>query len=64
MQYRQNPDEEPSIDELVREYMGILPPDPAPAPPPPLDPATYAPLARPGDQVVTPPAAPAPGTPR
>jgi general secretion pathway protein D len=58
MQYRQNPDEEPSIDELVREYMGTIPPDPAPPPPPPLDPAVYAPLARPGDQVVTPPAAP------
>lgn len=56
MQYRQNPDEEPSIDELVREYMGMVPPDPAPAPPPPLDPATYAPLTRPGDRVVTPPA--------
>jgi general secretion pathway protein D len=64
MQYRQNPDDEPSIDELVREYMGMVPPDPAPPPPPPLDPATYAPLARPGDQVVTPPAAPAPGTPQ
>ncbi|HEX8620877.1 MAG TPA: type II secretion system secretin GspD [Allosphingosinicella sp.] len=64
MQYRQNPDEEPSIDELVREYMGMVPPDPAPAPPPPLDPAVYAPLARPGDQVVAPPATPAPGTPR
>jgi general secretion pathway protein D len=60
MQYRQNPDEEPSIDELVREYMGMVPPDPAPAPPPPVDPATYAPQARAGDQVVTPPA----GTPR
>ena len=44
--------------------MGMVPPDPAPAPPPPLDPATYAPLARPGDSVVTPPAAPAPGTPQ
>lgn len=64
MQYRQNPDEEPSIDELVREYMGMVPPDPAPAPPPPLDPSTYAPLARPGDAVVTPPAAPPAGTPR
>ncbi|HYD36331.1 MAG TPA: type II secretion system secretin GspD, partial [Allosphingosinicella sp.] len=65
MQYRQNPDEEPTIDELVREYMGAVPPDPAPAPPPPLDPALYAPLARPGDQVVTPPAATPPaGTPQ
>jgi general secretion pathway protein D len=64
MQYRQNPDEEPSIDELVREYMGTVPPDPAPAPPPALDPALYAPLARPGDQVVTPPAVPPPGTPQ
>ncbi|HEX6376523.1 MAG TPA: type II secretion system secretin GspD [Allosphingosinicella sp.] len=64
MQYRQNPDEEPSIDELVREYMGMVPPEPPPAPPPPLDPAAYAPLARPGDQVVTPAAAPPAETPR
>jgi len=55
MQYRQNPNEEPSIDELVREYMGTAPPDPAPAPPPPVDPATYAPLAKPGDKIVAPP---------
>jgi general secretion pathway protein D len=64
MQYRQNPDEEPSIDELVREYMGMAPPNPPPAPPPPLDPAAYAPLARPGDQVVTPPGPPPAETPR
>jgi general secretion pathway protein D len=57
MQYRQNPNEEPGIDELVREYMGMSPPEPAPAPPPPADPATYAPLVKPGDQVVRPPAA-------
>jgi general secretion pathway protein D len=54
MQYQLNPDEEPSLDELVREYMGMAPPEPPPAPPPPLDPATYAPVAKPGDQVVTP----------
>ena len=54
MQYQLNPDEEPSLDELVREYMGMTPPGPPPAPPPPLDPATYAPVAKPGDQVVTP----------
>ncbi|HEX2763021.1 MAG TPA: type II secretion system secretin GspD [Allosphingosinicella sp.] len=54
MQYQQNPDEEPSLDELVREYMGMAPPGPPPAPPPPLDPASYAPVAKPGDQVVTP----------
>jgi general secretion pathway protein D len=64
MQYSQNPNEEPTIDELVREYMGMVPPDPAPAPPPPLDPAVYAPQVRPGDQVVTPPGAPPAGTPR
>jgi general secretion pathway protein D len=64
MQYLQNPDQEPTIDELVREYMGMVPPDPAPAPPPPLDPALYAPQMRPGDQMVTPPAAPPAGTPR
>jgi general secretion pathway protein D len=53
-QYRNNPDEEPSIDQLVREYMGMTPPAPPPAPPPPLDPATYAPAVRPGDQVIVP----------
>jgi hypothetical protein len=37
----------------------MSPPAPPPAPPPPADPAGYAPLARPGDQVVTPPAQPA-----
>jgi general secretion pathway protein D len=64
MQYSQNPDAEPTIDELVREYMGMVPPDPAPAPPPPLDPAVYAPVTKSGDQVVTPPAAPPAGTPQ
>jgi general secretion pathway protein D len=60
-QYRQNPDYEPSIDELVREYMGAAPPNPPPPPPPPVDPAAYAPAVRPGDQVVTPtPASEAP----
>jgi general secretion pathway protein D len=64
MQYSQNPNEEPTIDELVREYMGMVPPDPAPAPPPPLAPSTYAPQARPAGSVVAPPAAPPAGTPR
>jgi general secretion pathway protein D len=61
MQQRLNPRKEPTIDELVRDYMGMSPP----AAPPPVDPAAYAPLARPGDQVVTPPApVPNPETPR
>jgi general secretion pathway protein D len=64
MHYLQNPDQEPTIDELVREYMGMVPPDPAPAAPPPLDPALYAPQMRPGDQVVTPSSPPPAGTPR
>ena len=42
-QFLQNPAREPSIDELVRDYMGAVPP----GPPAPL----------PGDQVVEPPAA-------
>jgi general secretion pathway protein D len=53
-QYRQNPDREPTIDELVREYMGATPPAVPPPPPPAVDPATYAPDVRPGDQVVSP----------
>jgi general secretion pathway protein D len=59
-QYLQNPTREPSIDELVREYMGLTPPGPPPAVPPPLDPSSYAPVTRPGDQVVTPPPGTAP----
>ena len=42
-QFLQNPAREPSIDELVRDYMGAVPP----GPPAPL----------PGDQVIEPPAA-------
>jgi general secretion pathway protein D len=61
MQYQQDPEAEPSIDELVREYMGMVPPNPAPPPPAPADPADYVPGARPGDSVVAPPPS---GTPR
>jgi general secretion pathway protein D len=57
-QYQQNPNQEPSLDELVREYMGMVPPGPPPPVPPPLDPRLYVPQ-QPGDQVVTP--GPAPG---
>jgi general secretion pathway protein D len=32
MQLRRNPDVEPSIDELVRDYMGAEPPAAAPQP--------------------------------
>ncbi len=54
-QYLQNPTREPSLDELVREYMGVAPPGAQPAPPPPVDPVVYgAPAVQPGDQVVTP----------
>ncbi len=59
-QYQLNPNREPSIDELVREYMGISPPNQPPPPPPPVDPSVYAPAARPGDQVIAPPS----GSPR
>jgi general secretion pathway protein D len=44
-QAAQFPNEEPSLDELAREYMGAAPPAPPPAPPPV---GTYAPPARPG----------------
>lgn len=49
MQYQRNPDLEPSIDELVRDYMGAVPPTSV-APPPPTHPRLYAP----GDAVVDP----------
>ena len=54
-QYLQNPDAEPSLDELLREYMGMVPPGPPPPTPPPLDPSAYAPAVRAGDQIVAPP---------
>ncbi|HEX8584190.1 MAG TPA: type II secretion system secretin GspD [Allosphingosinicella sp.] len=53
-QFLQNPDKEPSIDELVREYMGAVPPFAAPPPPTPHDPATYDHSIQPGQMVVTP----------
>ncbi|WP_324750540.1 type II secretion system secretin GspD [Sphingomonas sp. LY54] len=46
-QYLQNPDAEPSLDELLREYMGVTPPGQPPAVPAPLDPALYAPAVTP-----------------
>jgi general secretion pathway protein D len=53
-QYQQQPDEEPGIDELVREYMGAVPPFAAPPTPAPHDPALYDPTLQPGQMVVTP----------
>lgn len=49
-QYLQNPDHEPSLDELVREYMGAVPPVP------PVEAFAVPPAAaaQPGDAVVTP----------
>jgi general secretion pathway protein D len=58
-QLLQDPNQEPTLDELVREYMGVTPPAPVPAPP--LDPALYAPAVRPGDAVVNPAATPQSG---
>ena len=63
-QYLQNPEQEPSLDELVREYMGATPPGAPPPVPAPLDPSLYLPSVRPGDQVVAPPAPAPAGTPQ
>ncbi len=54
MQQRRNPDLEPSIDQLVREYMGAVPPATPASTPPPNDPRLYAPAVEPGDAVVNP----------
>jgi general secretion pathway protein D len=43
MQYLQDPRQEPSLDELVREYMGAVPPGPPPPVPAPLDPRALVP---------------------
>jgi general secretion pathway protein D len=56
MQYAQDPRHEPSLDELVREYMGMTPPPPPPAAPP-YDPSLYPAATKPGDQVIAPPPA-------
>ena len=53
-QYLQDPTREPTLDELVREYMGALPPGAPPPIPAPLDPRLYLPSVQPGDQVVAP----------
>ncbi|HEX8443260.1 MAG TPA: type II secretion system secretin GspD [Allosphingosinicella sp.] len=49
-QYLQNPNEEPSLDELVREYMGATPPGPPSS------------VRFPGDQVIAPVPSAVPGT--
>jgi general secretion pathway protein D len=60
-QYRLNPGREPSIDELVREYMGAIPPAPPPLPPAPVDPSSYPTTSgKAGDRVIAPPPAQAP----
>jgi general secretion pathway protein D len=43
-QYQQDPTREPTLDELVREYMGMEPPPPPPAIPAPLDPRALVPV--------------------
>jgi general secretion pathway protein D len=53
-QYLQDPTQEPSLDELLREYMGADPPGQPPAIPAPVNPALYLPSVKPGDRVVTP----------
>lgn len=42
-QYLANPEQEPSIDALVRQYMGITPPGAPPPVPPPVDPRLIVP---------------------
>jgi general secretion pathway protein D len=53
-QYLQDPTREPSLDELLREYMGATPPGQPPEVPAPVNPALYLPNVKPGDQVVSP----------
>jgi general secretion pathway protein D len=45
-QYLLDPRQEPSLDELVREYMGAVPPGPPPPVPAPLDPRALVPPAQ------------------
>ena len=54
-QYLQHPYEEPSLDELARDYFGTTPPAVPPPPPPPLDPRTYAPPGTPDNPTPAPP---------
>jgi general secretion pathway protein D len=50
-----NPDEEPTIDQLVRDYMGASPPiPPAPLPGNIHDPQIMVPTVRSSTQVITP----------
>ncbi|MBC7985051.1 MAG: type II secretion system secretin GspD, partial [Sphingomonadaceae bacterium] len=52
-QFLQNPEQEPSLDLLVREYMGVAPPATPLYSPPPVDPAVI-PLQTAPPQVITP----------
>jgi general secretion pathway protein D len=42
-QFLANPDREPGIDTLVRQYLGVAPPGRPPANPPPVDPSVIVP---------------------
>lgn len=42
-QFLANPDQEPGIDTLVRQYLGVTPPGRPPATPPPVDPRIIVP---------------------
>jgi general secretion pathway protein D len=42
-QYLANPDQEPAIDTLIRQYLGMTPPGRPPAVPPPVDPQIIVP---------------------
>jgi general secretion pathway protein D len=53
-QYLQDPTREPSLDELLREYMGAPPPGQPPEVPAPVDPTLYLPSVKPGDRVIAP----------
>ena len=63
-QFLANPEREPGIDTLVRQYLGVAPPGRPPADPPPVDPSIIVPEVSTSRSTVTPVPVPEPEDPQ
>jgi general secretion pathway protein D len=63
-QFMANPDREPGIDTLVRQYLGVAPPGRPPVNPPAIDPELILPEVSTSTSTIRPVQVPEPGEPQ